>query len=124
MPVLITIATLALLFGGESGANGFLDPKGLKKRMRKALADGATRDAALERLDALVDVAKRYQDLARSTVEDFAAQAGSGTFTEESLVELHGPLDAARVDAFREILRIREEIRALLSREEWERVFD
>ena len=119
--LIATIAALMLIFGGES-LEFFLT--NLKKPVKEHVADKTRQDVILDASKAL---GKELKALEEHVVEDF-----------EDLIEVHGEFEStpADYDAAGEILKAdqkklsalvlaaRDTMKANMTREEWEAVFN
>ncbi len=123
MPVLITLATLALLFGGGSGAPGttLFDYETLRRRVR-TLADPDRRRQALEIIDeaaaeaqlaTVIDGLQHYVDQVVRFDVDLDALA------EEYIV----PLDETRAGFLERMIDLRFRLHDIVDAEEWAMVF-
>ena len=126
MPVLITAAAISYFFrsGDRADRGSFLDPGGLRARVEDELDGEGEREGVLRLVGDLKQVASRYDAVVRRALGEYAAHAESGEFSTESILEIFAPVDVARADSMRELVRLRGAVLARLSEEQWGRLFD
>ena len=123
MPVLITIATVTLIFKGSKDDASFLDPAALRKKIEK-LPEGTTRTEALGIADRLDTLALEYDDVTDASMKAYIADVEKWDSSADKLIEDLQPSDQLRKKMLPELIRMREDLVELLSLEEWEGVFD
>ena len=123
MPVLITIATVTLIFKGSKDHASFLDPAALRKKIEK-LPEGTTRTEALGIADRLDTLALEYDDVTDASMKAYIADVEKWDSSADKLIEDLQPSDQLRKKMLPELIRMREDLVELLSLEEWEEVFD
>jgi len=123
MPVLITIATINALFRPGSDEVGFLNPDKLRARCMEELEDTETRHRALLLTDELQRLARQYEKAVVASVDAYIAESVKWESSANGLIEQLQPWDSARKQTVQEIVRIRQSMRALLTAEQWNRVF-
>ena len=125
MPVLATATLLTLLFRDGAGAQpSLLAPAALRDRVESELPDGESRRAAIAVADQLSELGRRYETTREAVLARYGAHVATGTFSTESILEIVEPLDRARTQALREIVRLRQALLTALSPGEWDRVFE
>ena len=121
MPVLVTIATINLLFRGGDSV-GFLEPESLRARCHSVLTDPETRSRALALVGRLEEVAGRYDANLKSVIESYRT-ATDTSLDARKLVQSLEPQDRVRRETLLEIVSIRQSMREMLSEAEWTEVF-
>ena len=101
MPVLVTIATISILFRGGSTVS-FLDPAMLRDQLEDELEESAARDDALLLVDKLEQLAGQYDTSLAASVEAYVTESANAESTAEDLIEILEPA-AWRTDATRGI---------------------
>jgi len=122
MPVLVTIATISLLFRRGSVAS-FLDPTLLRARIASELDEADVRDQALALAEELERLANHYEQSLAASIDAYAAESINPAATAEGLMAMLGPWDRSRRETLREIVRIRRSMLDLLTDSQWDRVF-
>ena len=123
MPVLITIATINALFRPGSEQISFLDPEELRRRCNEVIGDTETRHRALLLTEDLMRLAQQYNTAVAASVEAYLAKSAEWDSSANDLIELLQPWDNARARTIQGIVRVRQSMRELLTKEQWERVF-
>ena len=121
MPVLITLATINLLFRGGDSV-GFLEPDALRARCVEVLEDSETKRRALALVARLEEVAGRYDENLRSVIESYRAATDASLDAVELARSLE-PHDRVRQDTLLEVISVRQSMRETLSEAEWIGVF-
>lgn len=122
MPVVVTLATINVLFRGGSTA-GFLDPHALRAAIECELADSDTRDSALALVDELERLARQYDESFTASVEAYKTESTNTETTAEDLIAKLEAWDQKRRLTLQEIVRIRQSMLDVLSESEWDKVF-
>lgn len=122
MPVLVTMAAVSYLFGGSKDKVSFLNPDGLRAKLKK-LPEGSTRIRALALTDKLDLLAKEHEEATDAVLRVYAADVEKYTTTTDQLVDDFEPLDRARAKVYRELIGVRQALIDTLSPEEWDQVF-
>lgn len=123
MPVLITIATINALFRSGAEQASLLNPDKLRARCMEELEDTETRHRALLLTDELQRLARQYEKAVVATVEAYIAESVKWESSANGLIEQLQPWDSARKQTVQDIVRVRQSMRALLTAEQWNRVF-
>jgi len=123
MPVLITIATITLLFKGSKDQPSFLDPAALRKKIEE-LPEGSTRTEALGIADQLDTLASEYDRVTDAAMNAYIADVPKWNSSADKLIEDLQPSDQLRKKTLPELIRLRERLVEIFSPEEWEGVFD
>ena len=123
MPVLITIATINTLFRSGAEQASFLNPDKLRARCMEELEDTETRHRAVMLTDELQRLARQYEKAVVATVEAYIAESVKWESSANGLIEQLQPWDSARKQTVQDIVRVRQSMRALLTAEQWNRVF-
>jgi len=123
MPVLITIATVNALFRSGSEEMSFLNPDVLRERCRDEIEDTETRARAMIHAEQLQQLARQYQKAVVASVDAYIAESVKWESSASGLIEQLQPWDSARLRTVQEIVRIRQSMRALLTTEQWKRLF-
>ena len=123
MPVLITIATINTLFRPGAEQASLLNPDKLRARCMEELEDTETRHRALLLTDELQRLARQYEKAVVATVEAYIAESVKWESSANGLIEQLQPWDSARKQTVQDIVRVRQSMRALLTAEQWNRVF-
>lgn len=118
--MIITIATINLLFGGESV--GFLNPTKLRDRCERALDNNKARDSAMALMDQLDEAALSYNEATVAMINAYATRSADYSLPAKSLLEEWRPLDLQRQKALKEVIDIRQAMLEELTEEEWEDV--
>lgn len=125
MPVLATMAAMALLRGSEDGALAFTDVKVLRSSLHAALTDedGTVLEDSLsicDRIQALIDA---YQGRIEETLDTYIAQSEDQyTFAPERITLLTS-MDTEREILLGELIDARQALHQLLTNEQWSAVF-
>ena len=123
MPVLITITTISLLFGGGSkGQPGFLNPAALRAQLEE-LPEGPGRAEALEIVDQLDALAREYDDINDAAMGAYIADVEKYDSDADDLIEDLLAPDRTRVSTLPKVIELRERLIEVLSVEEWDEVF-
>lgn len=123
MPVLITIATINALFRSGAEQASLLNPDKLRARCMEELEDTETRHRAVMLTDELQRLARQYEKAVVATVEAYIAESVKWESSANGLIEQLQPWDSARKQTVQDIVRVRQSMRALLTAEQWNRVF-
>ena len=123
MPVLITIATINTLFRSGPEQASLLNPDKLRARCMEELEDTETRHRALLLTDELQRLARQYEKAVVASVNAYTAESVKWESSANGLIEQLQPWDSIRKQTVQEIVRIRQSMRALLTAEQWNRVF-
>ena len=123
MPVLITIATVTILFKGSKDHASFLDPAALRERIEK-LPEGTAQAEALGLADQLDTLALEYDEVTDASMKAYIADVEKWDSSADKLIEDLQPSDQLRKKMLPELIRLRERLVEILSVEEWEEVFD
>ena len=124
MPVLITIATVNALFRPGSDEAGFLNPDKLRARCIEELEDTETRHRAVMLTDELQRLAHQYEKAVVASVNAYTAESVKWESSANELIEQLQPWDSTRMSTVQDIVRIRQSMHALLTTEQWQRVFE
>ncbi len=122
MPVLVTIAAVSYLFGGSKEKTSFLDPVGLRKKIEK-LPEGENRTRAMALVDRLDRLAQEHEAATDAAIKAYIADVEKYETTTNQLVEDFEPLDQARTNVYRELIKVRQAMVETLSEKEWDKVF-
>lgn len=123
MPVLITMATINALFRPGAEQASLLNPDKLRARCMEELEDTETRHRAVMLTDELQRLARQYEKAVVATVEAYIAESVKWESSANGLIEQLQPWDSARKQTVQDIVRVRQSMRALLTAEQWNRVF-
>jgi len=123
MPVLITIATINTLFRSGAEQASLLNPDKLRARCMEELEDTETRHRAVMLTDELQRLARQYEKAVVASVNAYIAESVKWESSANGLIEQLQPWDSIRKQTVQEIVRIRQSMRALLTAEQWNRVF-
>ena len=123
MPVLTTLATINLLFGGRSEDQpGFLNHAALRAQL-EALPEGPSRTEALEIMDRLDALAREYDDATDAAMSSYIADVEKYESNADDLILDLLPLDQVRVGTLPKVIELREQLVEALSEEDWDEVF-
>jgi hypothetical protein len=123
MPVLVTIATINVLFRTNSQRIGFLDPEVLRTRCNDVIENNEIRAQAVMLTEELQQLARQYNTAVIATVEAYLTKSAQWDASANDLIEILKPWDSARVETVQGIVRVRQSMRELLTAEQWDRVF-
>lgn len=123
MPVLVTLATINLLFRGSQSAS-FLDPAGLAGRLEDEVEREEAREQALALARELERLAASYEESVSRGLEAYAASTRDPDARAGDLIAVLEPLDRGRQQTLEEIVRVRQALLETLTADEWDRVFD
>jgi len=123
MPVLITIATVTILFKGSKDHASFLDPAALREKIEE-LPEGTAQTQALGLADQLDTLAREYDEVTDASMKAYMADVEKWDSSADKLIEDLQPSDQLRKKMLPELIRLRERLVEILSVEEWEEVFD
>jgi hypothetical protein len=126
MVVGVTIATITYLVIGGSGSSGpsFSRPDDLWGPVNKHVGDPERRARALALVQEAGEKARATEAHISATVERYAELVREWETTAYALdTELFSPLDEQRREAVAELVRIRHELRELLTPAEWKKIF-
>ena len=121
MPVLVTIATVNLLFGGSNKVS-LLNPALLREKLEK-LDEGDSRTKSLALVDKIETLAETYDQAKKEAIKAYMTDVSRYSTTEEELTDDFAPLDQTRKKMYHEFIAIRQELINALSVEEWDNVF-
>ena len=122
MPVLATIAAVNFLFGGSKEKASFLDPVGLRKKIKK-LPQGENRTKAIAILDRLDRLAREHNAATDAVINAYITDVEKYETTTDQLEEDFEPLDQTRANVYRELVEVRQAMVEILSAKEWDKVF-
>jgi hypothetical protein len=123
VPVLVTIATINVLFRSDSEQISFLDPEALRTRCNDVIEDSETRARAIMLAEELQQLALQYNNAVIASVEAYLAKSAKWDSSANNLIELLQPWDTTRLQTVQGIVRVRQSMRQLLTAEQWDRVF-
>lgn len=123
MPVLVTIATLNVLFRTSADGVSFLNPDALRARCSDVIEDTDTRERALEIAGELQRLAREYEDKVTAAVDLYLAESVTWDSSATELIELLEPIDSDRVRTLQDIIQARQSMLDTLTAEQWKRVF-
>jgi len=124
MPILITLATIKILFKGDAEEKaGFLAPTALREKL-EALTEGSTRTTALAIADQLDGLAQAYDDATDAALSAYVADVEKYHSTADDLIKDLQLPDQLRGGTLPELINLREQLVNALSSEEWDQVFD
>lgn len=123
MPVLVTLATINLLFGSGSEDVGFLDPDGLRARCMDEIEDADIRDRAVKLSEELQRLKHRYEDAVTETFDAYLTESVKWESSANGLIKLLEPMDNDRTETLQEIVRLRQSLLGILTVAQWNRVF-
>ena len=124
MPVLTTLAIVALLGGDDDSACPFFESGLLREQIERGLRiDEAEREPSLAIADRLSDLLERYALSVDSTLDAYVASSSNPTARATDLIDRLQPMDHERQETMREIIGIRQQLVDLLNDEQWQRVF-
>lgn len=125
MPVLVTIATINLIFrsGSDDEAASFLNPYALRARCMEEIEDTDTQAKAVQLADELQQLAHDYQKAVVASLDAYIEESVKWESSASVLIEQLQPWDSARVETVQGIIRVRHSMRELLTTEQWGRVF-
>jgi len=123
MPILITLATIKILFkGGADEKAGFLAPVALREKL-EALPESPTRTTALAISDQLDELAQKYDDATDAALSAYIADVEKYQSTADDLIKDLQLPDQLRGTTLPEVISLREKLVDALSLEEWDQVF-
>jgi len=123
MPVLVTLATINLLFrGGSEDQPGFLNPAALRAQLED-LPEGPGRAEALEIMDQLDALAREYDAATDAAMGAYIADVEKYDSTADDLIADLLPPDRIRVSTLPKVIDLRARLVEALSEEEWADVF-
>jgi len=123
MPILVTLATIKILFkGGAEEKAGFLAHAALRERL-EALPESSTRTTALAIADQLVGLAQTYDDATDAALSAYVADVEKYHSTADDLIKDLQLPDQLRGGTLPEVISLREQLVDVLSPEEWDQVF-
>ncbi len=122
MPVLITLATINVLFRGGSVVS-FLDPAMLRASIESELEDSNAQDAALQLVDKIEEIASQYDKSFAASLEAYVRESMNAESTAEDLIATLEPWDNTRQSKLLEIVGIRQAMLDTVSDSEWDKIF-
>jgi len=125
MPVLMTIASTAALFGRRATTQertSLLDPEATRLGVMK-LPPGTTRSRALHLVDELAFRRNVYIEESGDAMATIDAAFTRTSPSVEAMNAALGVADEAFIQAVNDLMRLRQELRTLLTDEEWRTVF-
>ena len=124
MPVLVTIAAISFLFrSSDEETASFLNPNVLRTRCAEEIKDENKRRQALELTEQLQRLAEQYQEAVAASVEVYLDESVKWESSADGLIDVLEPWDSSRSETLKEIVQVRQAMRALLTPEQWSRVF-
>lgn len=96
----------------------------LRARISDELAGSDALPEVMALVDALDEVAATYRDGVTASLEAYVAQSRQASGTVDDLIAVLAPLELDRRAALVRIVDIRESMRAALSDDEWDRLFN
>ncbi|WP_455199986.1 hypothetical protein [Kaarinaea lacus] len=123
MPVLATLATINFLSGSRPDEVSFLNPAALRERCKDQIKDEDTLEKVIKLTEELQQLMSQYQDSAAATIDKYRAESVKWESSANGLIEQLSPLDSARSQTLKEIVRVRQAMQELLTAEQWQRVF-
>jgi hypothetical protein len=122
MPILITIATITLLFKGSKDHPSFLNPPALRGKFEK-FPEGSTRTEALGIVDQLETLGRQYEEVSEDAINAYIADVEKWESSADILIKDLQPSDQLREKSLQELIQLRGRMVQLLSVEEWIEVF-
>ena len=124
MPIVTTMAAMAILRGAADEPQPFTDARALRRALRSGLsAEEPVLAEALAIADQLQRVLEDYQRRIEATLDEYiAASADRYRSAAEVIPQLAG-LDREREQLLAEIVAVRQSLYQLLTAAQWEAVF-
>ena len=123
MPVLITLATINVLFPPGSEAASILNPGILQARCMEVIEDTETREQAVMLTTELQQLTQRYQQAAAESLDAYLTKSAEWDSSADDLSEILEPLDILRIQTLQDIVQVRLLMREILTAEQWDKVF-
>lgn len=124
MPIVTTMAIMALLRGDDDSACPFFEPGLLREQIEQGLRiDEAEREPALAIADGLADLLGRYASGVDASLDAYVEFSSNPAVGAAELIERLQPMDRERQETMRGIIEVRERLIDLLNEEQWSRVF-
>ena len=124
MPIVTTLAIIALLNGDSRSNCAFFEPGLLRDLLKSGLRDDEPeQEASLALADELDVLLDRYATRVNSALDAYLETSMDPTIGATELTDQLEPLDRERADTMREIIDIRQRLLGLLNEEQWSRVF-
>jgi hypothetical protein len=110
---------------GSDFAQPFTDPRELRRRLQRGLADAPqeTRERALAIAGDIDQRLAAHQRKTEAIMAEYVDNMHSRYRDAEALSQYLAPLDAARQETLLDIVARRGKLRALLTRDQWQAVF-
>ena len=124
MPVLTTLAIMALPRGDAGSACPFFEPGLLREQVERGLrTDEAEREPSLAIADRLSQLLQRYALSVDSSLDAYEDSSSNPTADATDLLDRLQPMDRERQETMRGIIGMRQQLIDLLNEEQWQRVF-
>ena len=126
MPVVTTMAVIAILRSSQRDPLPFFDAELLRALLDNALADAprGTQDLADTIVDQLDDLLAGYRAAVVSSLDAYIQESANASTTAADLIERIEPLDEKRALTLREVIELRQALLDLLDDEQWAATFD
>ncbi len=122
MPVLVTLATINILFRGGSVVS-FLDPAMLRASIESELENSNVKDAALQLVDRIEEIASQYDKSFVASIDAYVRKSRNAESTAEDLIGILEPWDNTRQSSLLEVVGVRQAMLDTLSNSEWDSIF-
>ncbi len=126
MPILVTLATISMLRGGDGENLPFSDAEVLRGLLKDALAgesDGSLHEA-LAIAEDLGTSLNQYRSSAESSLDAYIEESSNRYTSAAELIEHLKQLDRERLQTLQKMIQLRQALFELLSDEQWQAVFN
>ena len=126
MPVVTTMAAIAILRSSQREPLPFFDAELLRALLDNALAEGppGTLDQADRIVEQLEDLLGDYRTSVVSRLDAYIEESATVSTTAADLIERIEPLDEKRALTLREIIDLRQALLDLLDDQQWAATFE
>jgi hypothetical protein len=126
MPVVTTMAAIAILRSSQREPLPFFDAELLRALLDNALAEGppGTLDQADRIVEKLEDLLEDYRTSVVSSLDAYIEESANVSTTAADLIERIEPLDEKRALTLREIIDLRQALLDLLDDRQWAATFE
>jgi len=122
MPVMMTLATIALLRGGATD-QPFFDADLMRDLLNEGLEDADTLQVSLALTDELDSKLQRYRASVDATIDAYVEESRNAGTNAENLIERLAPLDRDREEIMLAIIDYRRRLIEVLDDKQWNESF-
>ena len=126
MPVVATMTLMALRERSQANfPQPFTDPRELRDRLERALVDApeTTQEQAYAIAETIEESLRTQREIGEASLARYIDNMETRYWRAEELEDVLAPLDRARRESLYGIVEQREELRSILTEEQWKATF-